>query len=70
MASGSHSLPFDRVAVGSGDRQTLMTVKQFMALPLPTRVRHILQRDMSFYRGDEVVDGKLALRALMRGARE
>lgn len=58
------TVPFDRVIVSSAGRSHELTLAEFMALPLPQRIRHILARDVSFYEGDRPIERGEALRRL------
>ena len=56
---------FDRVViVGTDGERRSYTVKEFLALPLHTRIRHVLARELEFYLGDLPVDQSTALKSL------
>jgi hypothetical protein len=57
--------PFDRVVIHDGTQERTFTVSEFLALPLPERIRYILGRQLAFFRGRESVEVNEALR-LMR----
>jgi hypothetical protein len=58
---------FDRVVLAdeSGARQSF-SKKQFFALPLHLRIKHILARDIEFFLGDAHVVRADALKSLRR----
>jgi len=58
------ALPFDRVVVGNRG----YSAQEFMRLPLSQRVRHILKREVTFYRGQDPVQPTLALSSLREAA--
>jgi len=56
---------FDRVViVGTDGERRSYTAKEFLALPLHTRIRHVLARELEFYRGETLVDQSTALKSL------
>jgi len=58
-------LTFDRVVIsGSDGTSREYSVEEFLALPFHERIRHILARDLAFYRGATPVDRGSALRSL------
>jgi hypothetical protein len=59
------SLPFDRVVVvePTGGRRE-MSAREFLDLPLHTRVRHVLDRSIEFFAGAVVVARREALAGL------
>lgn len=60
---------FDRVLVPQANGQTVAyTQDEFMALPVDDRVRMILARTATFYRGEIVIDQTEALKGI-RGTR-
>ena len=59
-------LIFDRVLLNTAKGREELTVERFLALPLTTRVKHILTRSVEFYRGKEPVDQKAALASLRK----
>ena len=44
-----------------GPQERVMAVEHFLALPLHERIRHILERDIEFLRGDDEVEWRDAL---------
>ena len=58
---------FDRVVIFSpnGQRRSC-TAEEFLALPLATRIQHILARDIEFFRGMTKVERAEALKSLQR----
>jgi len=44
-----------------GPHERLVSVEDFLALPLHERIRHILERDIEFLRGDLEVEWREAL---------
>ena len=57
-------LPFDQVIVRAGDRVMGYTIEAFLQLPLPERIRFVLEQSLEFRRGGQAVDRALALRSL------
>lgn len=57
-------LPFDRVLVPQPDGQRELSAQDFLDLPLHERIRMIMQRDLRFYAGGDVVDQSDALKGL------
>jgi hypothetical protein len=58
------ALPFDRVVIVEHGRETSMSALAFVALPLPKKIRCVLERAVSFYSGETPVDRRLALASL------
>jgi hypothetical protein len=56
--------PFDRITLVEGGRRRDVTVSEFLAMPLDTRIRAILQRAVEFYAGDQPIDRQRALNFL------
>lgn len=56
--------PFDRVVIRDGRTERSCTVGEFLALPLHERIGFVLGRQLSFYRGHEVLEINEALRLL------
>jgi hypothetical protein len=52
--------PFDRVRIKEPDMR-ILSLKDFLALPLHERIGHILRRDIEFLDGQVVVDWRGAL---------
>lgn len=59
-----NELPFDSVTVERDGRQTWLTAEQFLALPLPERVRIILGRAVQFRTGGRLLDRSTVLKQL------
>ncbi|HKO90934.1 MAG TPA: hypothetical protein VJU61_07275 [Polyangiaceae bacterium] len=59
-------LPFNRVTVRPGDGQptSSLSVAEFSAMPLTTRLRAVLEQRVQFFRDEQPVDVTEALRAL------
>jgi hypothetical protein len=57
-------LPFDRIMVQSENGARELSLQEFLRIPLAERIRHILRRNLQFFRGDAVVDSKVAVGAL------
>jgi hypothetical protein len=57
-------LPFDRVALEDGSSR-ILSVSEFLELPLDERVRLVLSRKLRFLNGAEEVDLKVGLKRLM-----
>jgi len=55
---------FDRVVIVVDGRSVSFTADQFLALPLADRIRYILGKQCTFYRGATPVDTKVALASL------
>jgi hypothetical protein len=60
-------LPFDSVLIDFGTEKRLMTSLEFMRLPLPDRIRYILERRIEFRKGTLTVDRSVGLQSLMGG---
>ncbi len=56
--------PFDFVAARSAGGRTELSLEQFMQLPLPERIRIILESETVFIRDGKPVDRKIALTQL------
>jgi hypothetical protein len=58
---------FDRVVIvdASGERRTF-SAEEFLALPLATRIEHILARDVEFFQGYTRLERSEALKSLRR----
>jgi hypothetical protein len=54
------SLPFDRVVLGG----RTYSVNEFLEIPLSQRVRHILNREVTFLQGRSPVNASAALAGL------
>jgi hypothetical protein len=66
----AHALPFDRVVLLEGGERRPMRLEDFLAIPLPDKIRHILARTVEFYAGRTPVDRRIALAALRESMRE
>lgn len=60
--------PFDRVVLVDGVASRTLLPDEFLALPLSVRIRCVLERTVTFYLGNDVVDPHAALDALRRRA--
>jgi hypothetical protein len=58
------TLPFDRVVLTDGGGRKEISLGDFLTMPLPKRIEHILARTLEFYSGDTLVDRKVALAGL------
>jgi hypothetical protein len=58
------TLPFDRVVIDQEGTRTVLTASEFLGLALHARVRHILQREITFFDGSREIDRAEALRSL------
>ena len=58
------ALPFDRVVVLESGKRVRMSASDFMRLPLPKKIEHILARSIEFYSGEATVDRRAALASL------
>jgi hypothetical protein len=54
-------LLFDRIVVVEDSRKQSYTVEQFLKLPLPARVKYLLDRTAEFFNGQTLVERRLAL---------
>lgn len=57
---------FDRVLLLRDGRHEVLTVDEFFALPLSQRIRHVIERTVTFKLGPTEVDHREALAALRR----
>jgi hypothetical protein len=64
MVGERASLPFDGVVVDESGVRKRLTPKEFLALPLPVRVRALLDDSLEFLLNGRPVDRKQALAAL------
>lgn len=62
--SGVVQLPFDRIELMKSDGKHALSVDQFCALPLPERLRAVLENRVTFFRGRTLVEAREALKAL------
>jgi hypothetical protein len=58
-------LPFDSVLIDLGTEQRLLSAYEFMRLPLPERIRYILERRIEFRKGTLTIDRSVGLQSLM-----
>lgn len=58
------TLRFDRIVIARGTTRRVLSLDEFMDLPLHTRISHILGREVEFYSGGQLVDRTVALRVL------
>lgn len=58
------TVPFDRVVLTEDEGSRELTLPQFLALPLPLRIRSIVGRRLEFFRQGQPVDRAEALRSL------
>jgi hypothetical protein len=64
MSLAEAIVPFDRIVLVSGSVEREVGVDDFMALGLQERMKMILERRVSFYRGSTEILPIKALRAL------
>ncbi len=57
-------VPFDRVRLTGESRGIELSLDEFLKLPLPLRIRHILAREIEFFSANVPVDRGEALRRL------
>ena len=58
---------FDRVVIfTSGGGRRSYSAEEFLALPLATRIQHILARNIEFYQGYSKLERSEALKSLRR----
>jgi hypothetical protein len=55
---------FDRVVITIAGKRESLSMDEFLALPLDTRVRSVLGRAVEFYLHDSPVDRRLALASM------
>ena len=63
------ALPFDRVVLVEAGERRAMALDDFLSMPLPDKIRHILARSVEFYLGRTPVDRRAALAALREAGR-
>jgi hypothetical protein len=66
VAMTSDRYPFDRVVVLAGGGQKSYSAEEFLALPLATRIQHILAREVEFFQGHVRLERADALKSLRR----
>jgi len=54
-------VPFTQVRFKGAGAKRVLSFGEFLALPIHERVRHILERDIEFLRGDQTVEWREAL---------
>jgi hypothetical protein len=64
--SNSDTLPFDEVFLEVEGKQKRISVAVFFALPLSDRVRHVIERRVTFWAGGVLLEQKEALAAIRR----
>ena len=57
-------LAFDSVSIVAGEGRRVLSVSDFLDLPIHERVRHILGRTVEFHSGGSAVQRAEALRSL------
>lgn len=57
-------LPFDRVRINEEGNHATLTLGEFLAFPLPHRIRLLLERRVDFFLGSEPIERRTALQAL------
>lgn len=63
----SDRYPFDRVVILAGTGvQRAYSTEEFLALPLATRIQHILAREVEFFQGYVRLERAEALKSLRR----
>ncbi len=65
-STSDFEIPFDEAFIDVHGRVTRMTVDEFFALPISVRVRHVIERTVTFRLRGTVVDQKEALSAMRR----
>ena len=65
-----HALPFDSIAIDDVSGEQRLSVEEFLAVPLTTRVKWIMEKRLRFFSGATSVDRGLGLRSLMVAARQ
>jgi hypothetical protein len=58
-------LPFDAVMLDLGAEKRLLSAYEFMRLPLPDRIRYILERRIEFRKGTLTIERSVGLQSLM-----
>jgi hypothetical protein len=58
-------LPFDAVMLDLGAEKRLLSAYEFMHLPLPDRIRYILERRIEFRKGTLTIERSVGLQSLM-----
>ena len=53
--------PVTQVRLKGAGAERVLSYSEFLALPIHERVRHILDRDIEFLRGDQTVEWREAL---------
>jgi|HubBroStandDraft_6_1064221.scaffolds.fasta_scaffold927056_2 hypothetical protein len=63
------ALPFDHVVITEAGVARRMNLADFLEMPLPGKIRHVLSRTIEFYDGATLVDRKVALASLRESAK-
>ena len=58
--------PFERVVLEAEGQRVTYTFDAFLQLPLHQRVQYLMDRTTEFYDGDDLLDRRVVLRALMK----
>ena len=56
----------DRIVVVENGRERVLTVQEFLSIPVHVRVRHVLAQSVAFHRGNAELPRSVALQILMR----
>ena len=64
------ALPFDSIAIDDVSGEQRLSIEEFLAVPITTRVKWIMEKRLRFFRGASVIDRGLGLRSLMVAARQ
>lgn len=66
-----NGLPFDSIVIeDSAAGEQRLTLEEFLAIPLATRVKYIMEKKLRFFLGEALVERALGLRTLMMAARQ
>lgn len=57
---------FDRVVLAEGVSRRTLSPSEFFELPLADRLRFVLERRVTFFRGQQAIDPRQALASLRR----
>lgn len=63
-------LPFDSIAIDDAAGEQRLSIEEFLAIPITTRVKWIMEKRLRFFQGTSAVDRGLGLRSLMVAARQ
>ena len=64
------ALPFDSIAIDDVSGEQRLSIEEFLAVPITTRVRWIMEKRLRFFMGASAIDRGLGLRSLMVAARQ